>query len=896
MKSLAMFVALLPSLSAGVEGDSVVSIPAGGNAWHIAFGQITGDPAPELVYACYDGRVCCAQATGEIIWIFETGAFPYDLSVADINDDAKAETLVASADGRLYVISPDGKLFWRYRAEGPLYQVAVGRTDRDIEVFAGGVDRRLYVFHRSGSLLRSPDRNRAIRLIRAGDLTGDGKDEIVLGYGNGLVEALGGPELNEIWSKRQVEGDDPNGNPWRPFSLFVSDLDGDKSAEVIMGSNVQNGYGVRVLGGNGALKWEHREDARYRDGNDGIQTAVIACEIENGGTKEVVALRGSRLSIFSSAGKVLTTAVSPIAFSNICSIPSPGSFATLFLSSAPNGDDRIYRVKPDGKWRRQFARLKWEGKMRRIADNLDVIRNQVKSYEGGPPQDARYVYVITSGQPSTVDQLRSHGEMVEFYRRRFPYRCFVFATNIAMMSSEPVSGFGTEAYIANRLKPSTIPTLLKTLESSSTPFFLTIGHECQPFIDLKTAEAILKACPRSCLGFLSSEDEDYSYKLEHYLRDYWYPLMDLCKARGKKAILVEKGAWWVQVPAMERFRKLADGTYADVLVPSVEDANSRCPELNLVGQAGLFASGAVAGFCARTIDDEPCWNRFWEWEAVMTGQPFLRRQMAQALLGARFFDHRLPATTVQGRAQFNRIGQESVALIIDLLGKGLLVPPRPEEVMGYSPAIIRMVEPAPDFLKEGFNFHEHDHFSPDTVERESPFEGLACHWGAAPVQPNYIGAYLYGQDRHSGTFIPEAPFGLALIVPAFLDIKRLPWVKTTWETDGHWFYDRDQRLSGLDARARVEKSFKDLSQTLPFQLEGEAFMQAQKLGSGHYRVTLIDPGFVDPADRLVTVRIRTDLGVTQASDALAGTPLKVLNGAITLPIPAGAFRIVDVRE
>jgi len=76
------------------------AVPVAGNAWHLALADVTGDGRGEIIYACYHGKVCCQdERSGQVLWQYETGAFPYHLAAGDVNGDGRAETFVASADG-----------------------------------------------------------------------------------------------------------------------------------------------------------------------------------------------------------------------------------------------------------------------------------------------------------------------------------------------------------------------------------------------------------------------------------------------------------------------------------------------------------------------------------------------------------------------------------------------------------------------------------------------------------------------------------------------------------------------------------------------------------------------------------------------------------------------------
>ena len=892
-------VAILFPLATGASALSPAGpIQIAGNAWHLELADVTGNGERELLYASYDGAVCCQRPEStDLLWRFETGAFPYDLTCDDLDGDGRAETLLASSDGSLYGIGSDGSLRFRHQTLAPLYQVAVARVTERPWILTGGVDRNLYVLDADGKELRRVPGERVVRNLAAGDLDGDGSEEIVLVSHLCEVEAFKGPELTRLWRRLLrpvVAGKMQKRGHWRPYSIALDDLDGDGRCEILLGSGFYNQCGIRLLSHEGELIWDQPEGFDFRDGNTYSHTAMAACDVVPGGGKEILGLNACRLHVFDRQGKRLTVAAAPVSFTDLFVARSAPDDSELFLASSPNGDDQVYRVSLTPGWEQAWAALKRTGKMEQITDNLDEVRRRIIAHRGTASK-RKYILNVTGGQPNTARKIQSHFGVIDFYRQRFPYENLTFAMTINVSAIEGVPGFFQPDRRTQGLRVSAadIPALLKTAEDGHVHFWAAVGHGCEPQITLETAEQILRTCPDYFLGFMCSENTVYNERLERYLQDYWFPLMDLCKRYNKKAILIEKAAWWATIPAMSKFRKLVDGSYADVLVMSVEDSNSRCPELNLASRAGLLLAGAVNTMSARTISDELCWNRYWEWEFPMTGHPFLRRQMVQALLGATVFEFHVSMHTLARDRQFTPIGRESVVLLAHMLGKGLLLPPKPNEMLGIVPLAIRMREPDEAFLEEAYNLHHHRDFEPNAEQREWPFEGLACHWGAAPVQPGYLGSYLFEQDRHYGTFVPATPFGFPVIMPAFLSLPQAPQVTGGWETDGRWFYRQDKRLSGTAARLQVLTRFREAANRLPFRVEGHAFMQAQRLAGDTVRLTLIDPGFLDPADREVTLHVQTNRPVRAFVDVLSGERLPVTDAAVRLLVPAGSFRILE---
>jgi len=373
--------------------------------------------------------------------------------------------------------------------------------------------------------------------------------------------------------------------------------------------------------------------------------------------------------------------------------------------------------------------------------------------------------------------------------------------------------------------------------------------------------------------------------------------MDLCVKHNKKAILIEKGAWWATIPAMKKYYDLMfDGTYREVLHASVEDSNSRSPDLNLAGRVGLWLAGSIDHFSARSISDQVCWNRYWEWEFPITGHPFLRQVIAHSALGADYYEVHLDVKDWSKRKPWawSRIGRESMEMVIHMLGKGLLVPPTREEMVGICPMAMRIREPDERVLKDAYNFHGFRTHEPDPDLDVAPLGHLGAYWGMSPTPPGNIMSYCYGQKYQYGNWIPATPYGFVAILPELCKIDGLRWFKSGAVTDGMYFYNGGKQ-SGLAARDGMIAKLREAAQSLSFRVEGDVFLQAQRFNPKHYRLYAIDPGFLDPAEHDVKVHITLDGAIASIHDIINDKGLKADGTVLRFKVPAGAFRIIDIK-
>lgn len=863
--------ALSACLCALAPAPQEAPLEAGTNAWHVD----VLDPGVSIVCAGYDGTVTARKlADGAELWRRSLGeAFPFDLRAADLDGDGRREVLVAASDGSAHGFSHDGRPLFVHRTPAPLWQICALRLERETVVVAGGVERKLHLLDAKGALRRTLEAPHLIRVLGAGDLDGDGQAELVCASHGGMLTIHRGAKLT---ADRPLRMPTERGRKsmFRPYALDVADLDGDGTAEILMGSSFYNLGVVRAMGDQGKSRFE----VSVRPDDDGRSKGIghtrpVACDVTPNPGREVVVLDADTLTILGADGKQLAQARSPIPFSDLKVLAEGPGRAEILLGSTPNGDDRLYRLKLDAGWEGRFQSMSWTGRAAKVTANLEKLYEQVRAYRGEVPKDRPVTWhSIAGGSPDSEKRLRSLFGTVRRYEQEFPYPSQKFCLRIQI--PRPADE---------------IVRLLKICEEEKIPFLLTVGHSREVLVGVDTVVRVFEACPTTCIGVQASEHDvgEFPGLYEQYYR----PLLDACKKHRRKALLIEKGAWWVAVPAQSRFKALADGTYAGVLVASVEDSNSRTPELNLMGRLGLRLAGA-AEISGRSVQDELCFSRAWEWEVIGSGHPFLRRQAVQALLGASMFEYSLGGRDREGG--FSLAGREGERTLIHLLGKGLLVPPAPEEMAGISTVALRMKEPDKGFLADADALGVDDEFRIDAAERAAPLSGIASNWAMTPTPPGCVGRYLLGCRRSGLNFVPVPRYGFPAIVPEWVPPEKLKFASAHPATDGRKVLLDGKSMNGEEAKPALESLFAQAAAKLPVIVEGEVFWQSQWIGPGRLRVTLIDPGFVDPADRRAVVRFQGG-EPAEATDLLNGERLSPDGRSLSIVVPAGTLRIVEVR-
>ncbi len=886
-----------------------------------------------IVGSTYDQRVCAWTLDGRLVWETPTTGFVFDLASGDLNGDSRAEIVGAAADGRVYAWSHCGQLLWSQDLTAPVYQAAVARLDGAHPcVLASGINRQLVALTPRGELIAEATLNGAGRMMRAGDLDGDGADEVVVlpirGQAKDLV-LFKGTNLARVKGMAIPSGE----IPWKPQERFemararaavelregwdgqslkkangvVADLDGDGCAELVYPPGVYTlRGGVRqVFALPGPLR-QNSYDAYYN-----MRLLAVGNLTDEPGA-EIVIVEGPQLCLYSSSGRELGRATAPWGFTDVAVLPG-APLGSALLASAPGGDDHLYRLTFTPGWERAFSSLRAQGRRSAISSNIQAIAQRAASWHGTPmpgadgPYDVVVHHYLWSG--ATLARFDQWVSEVRAYEQEFPYPCLRFSTCIWPGEKAPLKRPDGQPWprdhrLAHDVPRDLIVEAARKFEQAGCHFWVQVGHGCSPHLEVATAAAMLDAAPRTLLGFVTAEDEQLDqipYYYDHHIR----PILELCLRHHKRFICRHKDIWWAHWPAEPRMRtSIFDGRFRSVILPSVEDSNSRCAEVNLAARIGLWLDGRVDDWASRCCADWYCVSRAWEWEYVMSGHGPLRYYVAQALWGARVFMFLNGEKDRDGK--WTRTGREGAATFLHLLGKGIITPPRREQLRAISPVALVVVTNSARFVQHGSNGHHEEQWNTDGTDRQRwAFDRLDAYWAMAPLPPTDVATYLWGRTRRDPRHLPvTAPYGLVLLCPG--GVSRPGLWRALWGTDGDRIWplheaDAPPAASPPDleeARRRLCADLEHWTATLPFRVEGPVLHNVIECGPEAYVTLIMDSGWLDPADRVATLSspvadrwvVRDRLtGDLVGSLEPGGAPLHV-------HVPAGTFRLLDIQR
>jgi len=868
------------------------------SAWRVVLADLNGDGRDEALYASYEGRLACLdRAAGRELWEVDLGGFPYCLTVADIDGDERSEVLASSSALALYVFSGDGGLRWQFSCGAPLHAVAAGQLldDGSVQIVCGGEDMTLYFLDAAGKRLKTipvevGPNIEAINGLAVGDVTGGPGAELCLINSFGVVRCLAPRTGETLWNSS-----DFSRRFMRDIELW--DADGDGRNEVFASSDR-----VELIGGDGAILWQASPSVGRGRGYRMPYLARV--EADDDPQTEMAVVYGPDLTVFDGDGsRLYGKRCDFYYFTDVAGHAKPSN--EIVIGSVVGVDRSLYPVRFERGGADEFEAFQPRGDyLSGINRTLSTIRDQVLAAPAAADLSERVYPIWVTGGGPPLKQMGWIATNLAAMRAAYPYKNLDFLAFIQYR--EP----GRKGQGRHTPTPQLLQ-IARNLERDGSSHVLAVAHGLDAYMSVETVGKWLDASPTTCRGIMMHENSHFVSRhletdwprygtMDPFIDDFMLPVMDLCVARDKRFYLMEKQAWWAGVPAAETYaRRIFAPKYRRCIVPMVEESNSRCPEINFSARVGLRRTGIVDAWGLNLIDDQLRTCKVYE-HNLGDAHAALRYYVAYAAAGATEFklgklmylfrprrgDERYGLQV--GELSYRPAGLLAFDTFVHMLGKGIVAPPAPEETVGVSPVVFRFQEPADGFwLSATFR-------DPPAIAEQSRFGLFSGHdWGLTKPHPYYASAYLMNVPRHCHQFIPETPYGLPLIVPPWTKPEQFAWVTDVVDTDGVHLLRNGRKISARDAKPELLQRFAKGARQLPFTATG-VYAMGRRTGPDAYRVTLVDPGFLTPADRDAELIVNPPWRVQTVRDALSGEGLPAAAGRIRIRVPAGAFRLVDL--
>lgn len=872
--------ALLPRAAFGQAQEPPPVLSAfstgGHTVYHLRPATVSKNGGRAIVSASFDGSVLCHTPAGKLLWTAPTGGhMPFDLATADIDGDGLDEALVASADGALYAIDNDGRPLWTFRRTAPLYQVAAARLSAGrVVILTGGVEQVLYALSAKGEVLHTLKTTHCIRHVRSGALLGGEKDYVAVATASsGLKGVLSllmvDPDgLKTVWNKSDL-GTFAFNSGKRFFSMLLVDMNKDGKKEILL-SNSWGEHG-RIYGFDQTGKQfltasdERIPNAPYR--MNLLERVVLP------GDEYVLGLFANVLIVYNLDGTCRQVLTSRYDFSNAAFDPQT---RTYYLGSSPSGGDGIYGLRLDRPgWQAAFEGLQPAGKLAGIERNARELASQVAAFQPPAYQPAPRTVTVFARKPAD----RSYRN-VRFVSHLSVSQKFDACAEVWCRSVDRRQRYALTA--------DQIVAAAREREMRGQDFLIWAGHGQAVFMPLATMERILQAAPRHFYGFEFAEMEGVDDGMRDVVDQIIFPLAKLCKRYGgKKIVFRNKNIFYTGAAYVPFWRNvLMDPGLRDVFVPALEETNSRTPELSLAGRIGLWLTGHFNRWASRVVTDDACFDRMWEWSSQQVMTLHVRHMIANAALGAEVFFN----SVHQG--PFTADLERQLVPFYDMLEKGVIRVPQRDELLSVSRVALGMRSPpSPLYLQHGINGHRYTY--PEDDHSPLVFDRLDAYWGAAPLLPHDFSYYAMRVRRRTPNFLPQTPYGMVPIVP-----DDAPLAGTRFDrkisTDGQYFYNgAGDRRGAAEYRPVVEQALQQSAARLPVLVRGDVHWSAVRLDPTHIRVTLVDPGYLDPADREAEIVLQHGAAAGY-TDILRREKLPAAQGGVRVRVPMGSVRVVDI--
>ena len=872
-----------------------------------------------IVASSYGGMIMAVGFDGIIQWKNKLSGFMvHDIWCRDITGDGNDEVLVANADGIIYCLDMNGLELWHYQKnEVPMYSVAVVQKNGTPYVIAGSLDLNCYYLSNTGTLikeLRSVDysKEKTWGVTTAKDFVhyanflrplkkDANNDYLIMHASNNPSQDIGAiyvfDVLEDIPLKRvETKATSPIGE------LRFSDHDNDGNFEVLLGmSNHQNRASVS------RLNLVDDTIDQYQLTKLGFGYSVVQPElITDVATEKYFFLVGNKIVLVDKDLDASSEEKLETKYSYYDMWRKPNSNKIIFASCQSGGSQIHIMDTGNPDWKTAYVNLIPQGKIQDILTNTAQLRTNLASYSKSASQrDARDIYFMTESTgnglaKTTADNIRANYDTPVFLGGSHMSQAENWDRSSMENTKYRNRRDGRRNYIYSQQQAiDHITAWYDETPEADKGIAYWGGHGNDPYMfQLETTKQILDYANGKKTVLIYPELEDHSADFEWVMNDLFYPLADYVKTKNANIYVRTKHNFWQANVYLPMWNGLLSGAYADVFVPSMEETTDKAMDISIASRVGVWASGAVDNWGTRTVPDNPSYDR--------------SRQFCHQRLPNHFLRH-LIYHMANGATHINNfpIDPDYMSIVWDLVAKGALFVPKPNELVSLSPVHLSMLPPEEHYLIEGSSLKWATHYDEDFLTNNSfVFSRQNANWMGAKNTPWDFSTYAGQVKDRRQNYLPNYPNGLVLITPpqegANADIsaprgalkdKLHPLYKNIlkeYYTDGRHYYSKDgtQTFNADQYYKTIEKDIKLGAKKIPLTVTGDVAWVAAQTSPTNLRLTILDGGYLNPKDRKAIVTFQS-VTATAMKDILDGTIYDV-SRTVEVTIPKGTFRFIDI--
>jgi hypothetical protein len=865
----------------GADSRILWSYPVGGLPYALGIGDLNSDGRNEIVAVVHTdpSRLVALEYQKGPLWSFVSDLPLLSVAVGDLEGDGNREIAAGSFLGGLYVLDA-GRGTVKMRRDFPAKTFICALAFGDIGDSAGqelvvGTSRMgIFILDSEARILHRIKANaigkKAKNPKRAGRKTEKGKQA-------------------EATKREKKQQSHPRYKMEKIQSILITDLTGDGKQEIVVGSR-PCGL-VTVLNNKGEEIWQRNFPHIMNKTSSAI---VTVGNFIDRGSKELFCLfngvvlsgrKGISPAVLLDANGVELSGYYPgSAFFSACSALLDGSgHHSVVLSSSVRGKGAtIVSFESEGP----DALSEFKDASSVIIEPSLQKMNEPLAKHAQSTEGRRFHFLYRCNYKDIYG--RNSLELKRFLQpiSSIPGDNAIVLTSMYERTRPGRMGKGKRRELLER---ASILSIISWFETNRIPFFLNIGKHAKLYFSLETLDALLQRARTYCRGFIVDEN---SYTRTAQWRDF-LPNLDrimgiLSKYPGKKLIMNEYLGFWHRFPLDRNvYNVLLNPRYKDILVPIYKPNNVKSPELNLGVIVGLWKAGAVQDWGVGIYGD------MWKWASVFMSTPgdvLLRFVLEAISLGANYFvAGRNVSENSQDVLDLDPTYKTYFEVLYRLIASGVISPVERAQDLVVCPVA----------LQEFTNPNEIRNRTAGTQiywQEIYRMQGLLDGgFVLQTVRENYLPRHYYRMSSYYEGLVPRNPHGYVLLFPESIDPARVGGIEEflVIRTDGK-LYGRGRKALVPIEFSRISEVFGKYESKMPIR-SSDAFVSAHRKEGG-YTVYLINPFLFETKDVAARLTLNPGEKSSQIIDMISGEKLQYDGQSLEINIPSGLFRIIEISH